>query len=49
MTTVEIILFFHICNMNNQQICAEKSSMCFGKETTKKAIKGRSSFLESLF
>ena len=32
--------------MKNQPICAEKSSMCFRKETAKKTIKGRSSFLE---
>ena len=38
-TTVEILLFFHIYNMKNRQIYAGKSSMCFGKETTKKAIK----------
>ena len=41
MTTVKILLFFHIHTMKNRPICAEKSSMGFGKETTKKAIKGK--------
>ena len=35
--------------MKNRPICAEKSSMCFRKETTKKTIKGKSLFKNPYF